>query len=794
MKALLLLIISMSAVISPIKAALIPLPREVKVSGGMIHLDGRTSVAAGKENLGAAAALVAGLQKATGFAHQVKDLERVRRMGIKRAIKLLTAEGAEATKLKPQGYRLEITSEQITVTGADPAGVMNGVQTLVQLLPVRKKPQGYTAVPCQVVTDWPEQERRVFFLDVASHLFPTEDLKKLVDLLALHKLNEFHLLLNNDQGWRMESQVYPKLHEIGSQRASTPLPGDPTSSDGQEYGGYYTQENLKDLAAYATSRQVKLVPAFSFFHGASAMVAAYPELGEPGVKVQTTWEESKVGLKPGQKTRNFLKPLLEEIAEIFPSDVIRLNALPAKQMEAVHLRRLLVPQKRKIIDGSKIEAVDLSVYGAPEEAELLLDPRRRAKTGLLTARKIFQGKPGAEARVETPLITEYAKLEYMLLPRIGAFAEAAWLPKEKRKYEDFRIRAEKMVTRYRILGLSSADFYEVPQAITLGGVTVTSSIKGRENHWPELVFDGRKETFFWTEEGLKKGDHLTLEFPWVITGDLEIATGRQGDTDSTVLQNGVLEISGDGKDWDAVVEFFGGLATTTLKPGTRFVRCRVTGAQEEPLVIHEVRLSESLLMPIHEETLTFSIKHDDETVEIPLTFRADFSKAPGARAEVGAMRRTFFGTWIRMANTLGVQKNPGVNKDFEITLEQDPNLTAGNAADRAVTQMAKAMANYGPGTPDWYQKGMISFLRKKFAPASNFALQKAAEPPVREAILTGEPAAAEFLSWMEGQFTHAFTLMSQDCVAGRYREENWKKLTGQTLEELITSFLAGKSR
>jgi len=299
--------------------------------------------------------LAAALQKTTGFAHRVRTPREIGRMVLRRAVRL------EIVKMeKAEAYRLEITPEGVSIKGSDHAGLVYGVQTFVQMLPVANQPFPRVTIPSQTINDWPETAERIFHLDVSAHLFPTAELKGLIDWLSFHKINQFHLQLNGDAGWRMESLKFPKLHEIGSVRASTPPLGDPTGSDSIEYGGYYPQANLRELAEYGEKRGVEIVPAFSFVTGASSLIAAYPELGNTPQKVATTWEDRHVGIVQTEESLKFLSEFFVEVAEVFPSQTIRLEGDGGEFHEKLKASLARTKQELFLVNG--IPTTNFAIY------------------------------------------------------------------------------------------------------------------------------------------------------------------------------------------------------------------------------------------------------------------------------------------------------------------------------------------------------------------------------------------------------------------------------------------------
>ncbi|HVV54040.1 MAG TPA: family 20 glycosylhydrolase, partial [Mucilaginibacter sp.] len=172
---------------------------------------------------------------------------------------VLTEKGTE--NLPDQGYRLYITPQQIVIAGKG-AGLFYGIQTLIQLIPADRTAS--IKIPCAQIEDYPRFGYRGLMLDVCRHFFSVEYIKKTLDLMAYYKLNNFHWHLTDDQGWRIEIKKYPKLTEIGSQRAQTVIGNyhdrTPQQYDNTPYGGYYTQDQIRDVVKYAAARYINIVP------------------------------------------------------------------------------------------------------------------------------------------------------------------------------------------------------------------------------------------------------------------------------------------------------------------------------------------------------------------------------------------------------------------------------------------------------------------------------------------------------------------------------------------------------
>jgi hexosaminidase len=247
------------------------------------------------------------------------------------------AEGAIALTLSPEveaeeGYRLQATARSVEITASTHAGLFYGLQTLAQL-PRRQGGGSSTAsvweVPAVTIEDEPRFSYRGMHLDVGRHFFPVSFIKRYIDLLAMYKMNTFHWHLTEDQGWRIEIEKYPRLAEIGSRRAETMLEKnfDPYIGDGIPYGGYYTQDEIREVVAYARSRYVNVIPEIELPGHSTAALAAYPELActDGPFEVSTRWGVHEDIYCPTEQTFAFLEDVLTEVMELFPGRYIHIG-------------------------------------------------------------------------------------------------------------------------------------------------------------------------------------------------------------------------------------------------------------------------------------------------------------------------------------------------------------------------------------------------------------------------------------------------------------------------------------
>ena len=234
--------------------------------------------------------------------------------------------------LTEEAYILAITADQIRITGGSVKGIFYGIQSLRQMLPslvINTLPQTYT-LPAVLIEDQPRYPYRGMHLDVSRHFFSIDFIKRFIDLLAFHKLNVFHWHLTDDQGWRLEIKKYPKLTEVGGYRDET-LVGhyrdQPHQFDGKRYGGFYTQEEVKEVLAYAAERHVTVIPEIELPGHALAAISAYPELAcQPGAyKVGTKWGIFEEVFCPTEYTFEFLENVLGEVIDLFPSPYIHIG-------------------------------------------------------------------------------------------------------------------------------------------------------------------------------------------------------------------------------------------------------------------------------------------------------------------------------------------------------------------------------------------------------------------------------------------------------------------------------------
>lgn len=299
----------------------IPQPQRCDSGSGEFLLQPATPLRVGAPQLEPAAASA---RAALGLAEPARD---------EAGAPALTLE-LDATLPGPEHYLLEISASGIRLAGGAGAGVMFGLQTLLQLLPESDGEPGLPArgvrLPAVTFRDGPACEWRGMHLDCSRHFFPVAFIKRCLDLLALHKMNRFHWHLTDDQGWRLQSARFPALTERGAWRGRT-VAGHTSNRERryneQAHGGYYSQRDVREIVAYARARQIEVVPEIDIPGHAAALLAAHPELAcAPGdYQVEAHFGIFPDVLCPKEATFDFLEQLFAEVAGLFPGDYIHIG-------------------------------------------------------------------------------------------------------------------------------------------------------------------------------------------------------------------------------------------------------------------------------------------------------------------------------------------------------------------------------------------------------------------------------------------------------------------------------------
>ncbi|HEX5473510.1 MAG TPA: beta-N-acetylhexosaminidase, partial [Vicinamibacterales bacterium] len=313
--------------------SVIPRPVSVTEHAGHFTITPRTVIWTDAASAPVGRQLARYLEPAMGFTLRVKV------GGARPARAIALRRDRSLGRLGPEGYLLEVRPAHVIARAPHPAGLFYAVQTLRQLLPpdVFRSAPISTAPPWTMtavdIEDYPRFAWRGAHLDVGRHFMPKEFVKKYIDLLALYKLNTFHWHLTEDQGWRLEIKQYPRLTEVGAWRKETIVGRqrgrDPSqwTFDHTPYGGFYTQDDAREIVAYAKARFITVVPEIEMPGHAVAAIAAYPELGVTGqpVEVATRWGVFSDILNAEPSTVQFMQNVLTEVMDIFPSRYIHIG-------------------------------------------------------------------------------------------------------------------------------------------------------------------------------------------------------------------------------------------------------------------------------------------------------------------------------------------------------------------------------------------------------------------------------------------------------------------------------------
>lgn len=304
---------------------LIPLPLEVTTGSGRYTLPETVLIFAKSKDEQNAANFF------TEFLKQIGKKATLTTDKKKANIVLLT----QSIDLKSdEGYKLNVDKSGVQIMAASGAGHFYGIQTLMQLIPFIETNIDTLSLPYVSIKDKPEFQWRGSMLDVARHFFPVSFIKKHLDYMAAYKLNTFHWHLTEDQGWRIEIRKYPKLTEVSAYRDETVIGAqqlyknrDEFKFDGTYYGGFYTQEEIKEVVSYAQKRHITIIPEIEMPGHTSAVLAAYPELAckDSTYNVETSWGVFPDIVCPSEETFVFFENVLSEVVELFPGEYVHIG-------------------------------------------------------------------------------------------------------------------------------------------------------------------------------------------------------------------------------------------------------------------------------------------------------------------------------------------------------------------------------------------------------------------------------------------------------------------------------------
>jgi hexosaminidase len=527
-----LLVLVAAGVFAQERPAIIPMPLNTKWGNGSFVITTNTVIVADTADRPSVDFFNSYLQRFYGFHLRVQSASSAR------AIHFSTITASDG---EPGEYSLHVSDDNITITAGSHEGNFYGMQTLIQLLPVapftattnglviHPDASGMT-IPAVTIYDFPRFKYRGLHLDVGRHFFPVDFVKRYIDYMALHKLNYFHWHLTEDQGWRIEIKKYPRLTEIGAWRSGTIIGHHPgTGDDSTRHGGYYTQDQIKEVVQYAADRYITIIPEVEMPGHAIAALASYPSLGCTGGPYSVPHNfgvHKEVFCAGNDSVFSFLQDVLDEVMPLFPSKYIhiggdecpkdswktcpkcqaRMKTLGLKNEEELQsyfiarIEKYINSKGKQVIGWDEIleggiapNATIMSwrgekggVEAAKQHHNVIMTPGEyvyfdHSQTrnddsltigGYLPLDKVYKYEPipaglndeeakyilGAQANLWSEYMSNPAKVEYMLFPRLSALSEVLWSPKSTRNWKDFQHR---MATQYKRYALWHANSYQI---------------------------------------------------------------------------------------------------------------------------------------------------------------------------------------------------------------------------------------------------------------------------------------------------------------------------------------------
>ena len=480
------------------KSVLIPQPLSVTATGSSFLLKNDSKIVAttnDPELIGVGQILSGQLAVATGLSIKLHEGNE----GQKKGDILLELTDSEPS-FGGEGYQLEITNKQVKISSNTPSGIFWGTQTLLQLLPAQAGDTGQIGsfvIPTGSIQDYPVYSHRGSMLDVSRHFFDVDDVKRYIDFLAAFKMNVLHLHLSDDQGWRIEIKKWPNLATHGG-----------STQVGGGKGGFYTQEQYKDLVQYAADRFITIIPEIDMPGHTNAALASYPELNCNG-KATELYTGTEVGFSSlctsNEITYQFIDDVIAELSAITPGPYIHIGGdeshATKKEDYLAFVNRvkgIVEKHGKKMIGWDETAQADLTenstvqLWASPafakeavsKGAKIIMSPATRTyldmqydsttRLGLHWAAYIevdssYLWAPetfikgiskediiGIEAPLWTETITTMDEIEYMVFPRLLSIAEIGWTPANNRNWENFKGRLAAFGKRMEAMGI---DFY-----------------------------------------------------------------------------------------------------------------------------------------------------------------------------------------------------------------------------------------------------------------------------------------------------------------------------------------------
>ena len=506
------------------KISIIPNPVNMILGEGNFNINEQTVVQADPKLTEVVKYFTDLLLPATGFNLEIAELKS----DLTKSNTIYLILNEKLSDLTEEGYSLKINQERIVLSAPKPIGIFYGIQTIRQLLPIEIEKKSETSgiewiIPSVDIKDYPRFSWRGYMLDEGRHFLGKEAVKHILNLMALFKMNVFHWHLTEDQGWRIEIKRYPLLTEVGSKREKTQIGGFLSKKmDATPHEGYYTPEEIQEIISYADKLFIKIIPEIDMPGHSKAALAAYPEFSCTGgpFEVSTTFGIKKDVYCVGkEETFEFLQNILDEIIQLFPSDIIHIGGdeVPKKRwekcqecqdrMKSEHLetekelqkyftkriKKFLSAHNRRLMGWNQIlddkSTNDIIGHYWIFGKKIITNHLRKggnvvfSKFGsayldysykFTSLGKAYQYEPvpkklqkeyhnnvlGIEATMWTEWVRNIRELDWQTFPRLIAFAETGWIPKEQRSFKSFQTRLEYLHTRLDMLGVYHAQKQE----------------------------------------------------------------------------------------------------------------------------------------------------------------------------------------------------------------------------------------------------------------------------------------------------------------------------------------------
>jgi len=487
----------------------IPKPTKVTAAGSSFLINGKTSIVVPSDLNGIGEYLKDKVNNVSGINASVKGEGQG-----KGEISLSLV--SSNSEIDHDGYSLDISEDHVNIEARTPAGLFNGVQTLNRLLQIAPLAPGeLLEIPTGRIIDNPNFNYRGSMLDVARHFFSVSDVKRYIDLISMYKMNVLHLHLADDQGWRIEIKSWPNLTLHGGQ----------TEVGGGE-GGFYTQDQYKEIVSYAADRYITIIPEIDMPGHTNAALSSYPELNcdgiAPAMRTDIAVGYSTLCVRK-DITYKFVDDVIKEVAALTPGPYIHIGGDEShvtKHDDYVYfvnkVQDIVNKYGKTMIGWDEVANADLKSQNVAQHwnfkdqaksaakagAKIIISPAKKAyldmkydsttALGLKWANTIevdtsYMWNPedivpgidkssilGVEAPLWSETITNMDEIEFLAFPRMASYAELGWTSKDQRNWDDFKVRLGKEQSRYEALGI---DFYKSPRVPWVKEAMSVSKVK-----------------------------------------------------------------------------------------------------------------------------------------------------------------------------------------------------------------------------------------------------------------------------------------------------------------------------